>query len=123
MNGLKLEPGWRHACVTWLNLFLLKSKPPTSARIAPSCGVSDTSAPSTCGSCVICQLPFASATTRTIEPGLMRCACVARGLNAAATKRSPSPLIVATVPSTNCAFTSFGVADVTTAATISPLSG
>ena len=34
MNGLKLEPGWRHACVTWLNLFRLKSNPPTSA-LAP----------------------------------------------------------------------------------------
>jgi hypothetical protein len=31
MNGLKLEPGWRHAWVTWLNLLRLKSKPPTSA--------------------------------------------------------------------------------------------
>ena len=57
MNGLKLEPGWRHACVTWLNLFWLKSKPPTSARIAPSCGTTETNAPSTCGICVIAQLP------------------------------------------------------------------
>src|SRR5260363_60159 len=48
MKGLKLEPGCRHAWVTWLNLFLLKSKPPTSARIAPSCGVIEISAPSSC---------------------------------------------------------------------------
>ena len=41
MKGLKLEPGWRSACVTWLNLLRLKSKPPTSARIAPSRGSID----------------------------------------------------------------------------------
>jgi hypothetical protein len=39
MKGLKLDPGCRHACVTWLNLLRLKSKPPTSARIAPSIGI------------------------------------------------------------------------------------
>ena len=38
MKGLNDEPGWRHAWVTWLNLLRLKSKPPTSARIAPSVG-------------------------------------------------------------------------------------
>ena len=56
MKGLKLEPGWRQACVTWLNLFLLKSKPPTSAWMAPSRGSSATKAPSTSGSCVISQV-------------------------------------------------------------------
>ena len=101
----------------------MKSNPPTSARIAPSCGVIDTSAPSTCGNCVICQLPFASAIRRTIEPGRMRCACAARADSAPAAKRKPSPVTLACVPSSNCAFTSFGVADVTTAAMISPLSG
>jgi hypothetical protein len=38
MKGLKLEPGWRQAWVTWLNLLRLKSKPPTRARMAPSVG-------------------------------------------------------------------------------------
>jgi hypothetical protein len=42
MKGLKLEPGWRQACVTWLNLFLPKSKPPTRARMAPVRGSSAT---------------------------------------------------------------------------------
>src|SRR5260363_291645 len=60
MKGLKLEPGCRHAWVTWLNLFLLKSKPPTSARIAPSCGVIEISAPSSCGNWVIDHAPCAS---------------------------------------------------------------
>jgi hypothetical protein len=40
MKGLKLEPGCRQAWVTWLNLLLAKSKPPTRARIAPCAGPS-----------------------------------------------------------------------------------
>ena len=39
MKGLNEEPGWRQAWVTWLNLLRLKSKPPTSAWIAPSSGI------------------------------------------------------------------------------------
>ena len=35
MKGLKLDPGWRSACVTWLYWLRLKSNPPTSERIAP----------------------------------------------------------------------------------------
>ena len=38
MKGLKAEPGWRCACVTWLNLLRSKSKPPTSDTMAPSFG-------------------------------------------------------------------------------------
>src|SRR5213083_89398 len=41
MNGLKPEPGWRQACVTWLYWLRLKSKPPTSDRTAPSCGLTE----------------------------------------------------------------------------------
>jgi hypothetical protein len=72
---------------------------------------------------VICQLPFASATSRMMEPGRMRSAWPARGDSAAPTNRSPSPVTVTPVPSSICAFTVFGLASVTTAATISPLSG
>src|SRR5260363_17499 len=77
MKGLKLEPGCRHAWVTWLNLFLLKSKPLTSARIAPSCGVIEISAPSSCGNWVIDHAPCASFRTRMTGPGRMRI-CVRR---------------------------------------------
>ena len=45
MKGLNEEPGWRQAWVTWLNLLRLKSKPPTRARIAPSCGSSEMKQP------------------------------------------------------------------------------
>ena len=52
MKGLKLEPGWRQALVTWLNWLCEKSKPPTSARTWPVAESSDTSAPCTSGHCV-----------------------------------------------------------------------
>ena len=68
MKGLKPEPGCRQACVTWLNLFLLKSKPPTSAWMAPSRGSSATKAPSTSGSCVISQVFFGVFATRITAP-------------------------------------------------------
>jgi hypothetical protein len=71
MNGLKLDPGWRQAWVTRLNLLRLKSKPPTSAMMAPSFGFSETSAASTSGSCASrhCGL-LPTACTRTTEPGV-----------------------------------------------------
>ena len=56
MKGLNEEPGWRQACVTWLNLLRLKSKPPTSARIAPSVGSVATNADSTSGIWVTLQV-------------------------------------------------------------------
>ena len=46
-----LEPTWRSACVARLNLLWLKSKPPTSAMIAPFCGLIETSAELTSGTC------------------------------------------------------------------------
>ena len=56
MKGLKLEPGWRQACVTRLNLLRSKSNPPTIARTAPSCVLMATRAACTSGSCAIAQL-------------------------------------------------------------------
>jgi len=50
-NGLKFDPGWRRAWTTRLNFERTKSMPPTRARIAPSSGLSATSAPSIAGSC------------------------------------------------------------------------
>ena len=53
-NGLKPDPGWRCACVARLNLPDLASKlskPPTSARMAPSSGLSATSAEAASGIC------------------------------------------------------------------------
>jgi hypothetical protein len=47
MNGFRLEPGWRHAWVMWLYWLRLKSKPPTSERIAPVRGSAETNAAST----------------------------------------------------------------------------
>lgn len=69
MNGLKLDPGWRQACVTWLNLFLSKSKPPIMALTAPSRGSSAMKAPSTSGNCVISQVFFGVFTTRITALG------------------------------------------------------
>ncbi len=69
MNGLKLEPGWRQACVTWLNLLRLKSKPPTIARISPSSGFSEMNAAATSGSCATDHAPLSFCTTRMIAPG------------------------------------------------------
>src|SRR6218665_2725458 len=69
MNGLKLDPGWRQACVAWLNLFLLKSKPPTKARIEQLRGSSGTKAPSTSGNCVISQVFLGVLSTRIAAPG------------------------------------------------------
>src|SRR5574340_315059 len=71
MNGLKLEPGCRQAWVTWLNLLRLKSKPPTSAVMAPFFGLIATSAASTSGSCASrhCGL-LPTDCTRTTAPGV-----------------------------------------------------
>src|SRR5256885_6849339 len=69
MKGLKAEPGWRQAWVTWLNLFFWKSKPPIRARKAPVWGTRATKAPSTSGSCVISQVFLGVLTTRITAPG------------------------------------------------------
>src|SRR5258706_50079 len=60
MKGLKPEPGWRQAWVTWLYWLRLKSKPPTSERTAPSCGLAEIKAPSASGSWTICQSLWSS---------------------------------------------------------------
>src|SRR5678816_2959943 len=92
MKGLNDDPGCRHAWVTWLNLLRLKSKPPTSARTAPSCASSEMKADSTSGSCTICQgLLGVSRCTRMIEPRRMRFCGVVLESSARAAKRSDSP--------------------------------
>ena len=123
MKGLKADPGWRQACVTWLNLFLSKSKPPTSARTAPVRGSIATSAPSTSGSCVSDHCPFGPLRTRTTAP---RRICTLVGAFAASpevTGRSPSPVAVIVSPDCSIATTLPGDASSTTAALRSSLSG
>src|SRR6266581_7720008 len=68
MKGLKPEPGWRQAWVTWLYWLLLKSKPPTSDRTAPSCGLAEIKAPSASGSWTICQSSWSSFWMRITAP-------------------------------------------------------
>ncbi len=116
MKGLKLEPGCRHACVAWLNLLALKSKPPASAWMAPFAGSRATSAASTLGSCMMVQAPFSPACSRMIAPRRM-----ARSgflsVNARAANLRPSPLTFASSPRRIITFTSRGVASITTAGT------
>src|SRR5207248_1715884 len=61
MNGLKLEPGWRHAWVAWLNLLAPKSKPPASASNAPLDGSSATSEAAVAVAPVVLEHPMAQA--------------------------------------------------------------
>ena len=92
MNGLKLEPGWRQACVTRLNLLRLKSKPPTSARIEPSARFAATSAACTSGSCAISHSPCRLGDAH--HRAAARCAArAAPGRQRGATNFRPSPLI------------------------------
>ena len=122
MNGLKLDPGWRHACVTWLNLFFSKSNPPTKARMPPSRGSIATKAPSTSGSCVISQIFLGVLVTRTKAPGrnlILGCALSDRP---DCTGCKPSPVISSVSPLRRTARTFLGVASITTAASKSPLS-
>ena len=60
-NGLKLDPGWRQAWVTWLNGWRVKSKPPTSARTRPLTGSSATNAACTSGHWVTAQRALSAA--------------------------------------------------------------
>ena len=98
MNGLKLEPGWRSAWVTWLYWVRLKSKPPTSARTAPSRGSIETSEASTAGSCVICQRSFSSFCTRMIAPRRMRWLGLALSPSMRAANLRPSSPISTQLP-------------------------
>ncbi|MNK99218.1 hypothetical protein D3C87_1196050 [compost metagenome] len=124
MNGLKLEPGWRQACVTWLNLLRLKSKPPTIARISPSSGFNETKAAATSGSCVTDHvLSLASCVTRMIAPGRILTFGWALADSDGAINRSAVPSIVATSPESSVARTCFGVTLVTTAERRSSLPG
>ena len=93
MKGLKLEPGWRHAWVTWLNLLREKSKPPASARIAPVRGSAEASAPSTSGSWVISQRPLSLRVMRTMAPARMRLLGGPFSPTMRSAKRRPSPLM------------------------------
>jgi hypothetical protein len=97
MKGLKLEPGWRQAWVTWLNLLRLKSKPPTSARIAPSTGLAATKAASTSGNCRICQ-PFSYFCTRITAPRRTRLLGAALSSSMRAANLRPSSPIFRTSP-------------------------
>ena len=98
MKGLKLEPGCRQACVAWLNLLRLKSKPPTRARIAPVLGSVESKAASTSGICVMRQLFFSSGWTRITAPRRSRLLGGALSSSIRAASFMPSPLIVSTSP-------------------------
>ena len=123
MNGLKLEPGWRHACVTWLYLFLPKSKPPTSARMAPSRGSSATNAPSTSGNCVISHVFLSVFATRINAPRRSLMLAGALSLKPDWAGLRPSPVITTDSPFCRTAVIFFGPASRTTADITSPLSG
>src|SRR5919204_263517 len=94
MNGLNAEPGCRQAWVTWLNFVRLKSNPPTSARIAPSRGSTDTNADSTSGNCAICQF-FPSCSTRMIDERVV--VLVLRGVGLQVEKTFRTPIALAPV--------------------------
>ncbi|MCY1241453.1 hypothetical protein D9M72_543540 [compost metagenome] len=123
MKGLKLEPGWRQACETWLNLFLPKSKPPTSAVMAPVRGSMPMKAPSTSGSCVISQVFLGVLATRITAPRriLMLGGAFAARPDCAGLR--PSPEISKASPLARTAVTSLALASSTTAEITSPLSG
>ncbi|MCY1213051.1 hypothetical protein D9M72_248090 [compost metagenome] len=123
MKGLKLEPGWRQACVTWLNLLRLKSKPPTIERISPSCGLIDTNAAATSGSWVTDQSRFSSWVTRMTAPGRIFILGCALDDSDGEIKRSAEPSMVATSPDSSVAFTCLADTLVTTAERRSPLPG
>ena len=116
MKGLKLEPGWRNACVTWLNLLRSKSKPPTSARRAPSLGRIATNVDSTCGICAICQAPLSSRITRMTAPRRILVAAAALSPSERAANLSPSPVTETMSPSLRTALISVGEASSTIAA-------
>ena len=123
---MKLEPGWRQAWVTWLNLFLWKSKPPTKARTEPLRGSIATKAASTSGSWVMRQVfsPLTSAcTTRTTAPGRILTLGPALSDKPEATARKPSPVISNGTPSWRTATTLRVLASSTTADIKSSLSG
>ena len=115
MKGLNEEPGWRQACVTWLNLLRLKSKPPIRARTAPSAGSSETKPASTSGSCAICQPFLSSRCTRMIAPRRMRLRAAVLSSRARAANFRPSGFTVTVSPSRSTALTSFGLAASTSA--------
>ena len=96
-HNLTDEPGWRQACVTWLNLLRLKSKPPTIERISPSSGLSEIKAADTSGSCVTVHAPFSSCATRMIAPGRILALGCALAASDGAMKRSAWPSMVATI--------------------------
>jgi hypothetical protein len=123
MNGLNDEPGWRHACVTWLNLLRLKSNPPTSARTAPVSGSSETNAASTSGSCATCQAFLSSRCTRMIAPRVIRFCATVFGSRARATNFRASPRKVTNSPVRNATLNALGLASSTTAARMSSTSG
>ena len=123
MNGLKLEPGWRQACVTWLNLFLLKSKPPTSALMDPSRGSMATNAPSTSGNWVISQVSLGVLVTLIMAPRRILMLGGALSDKPDCAGLSPSPVISNTSPPWRRARIIFGSAASTTADMTSPLSG
>jgi len=115
MNGLKLDPGCRCACVTWLNLLRSKSKPPTRARIAPSAGCIEMNAASTCGTATS---PASLVLPRQADHGAAPDAGSAAALSPSERPRT-EPLAGdhAGSPSAITALTSAGVASTTTAAT------
>ena len=123
MNGLKLEPGCRQACVTWLNLFLPKSNPPTKARTAPSRGSKATNAPSTSGSWVTSHMFLAVFATRIKAPRLILTFGPALPAKPDCAGFKPSPVISRVSPFARIAKIRLGFASKTTADITSPLSG
>ena len=109
--------------MTWLNLFFAKSKPPTKALTAPSCGLMATKAPSTSGSWVISQVPLGVNTTRMTAPRLILMLGPALSDKPDCAGLRPSPVISNCSAFCRTATIFLALASSTTADMTSPLSG
>ena len=109
--------------MTWLNLFLAKSNPPTKALTEPSCGLMATNAPSTSGSWVISQVPLGVCTTRITAPRLILMFGPALSERPDWAGFKPSPVISSCSAFWRMATIFLGLASNTTADMTSPLSG
>ena len=128
-NGLKLEPGWRQAWVTWLKGWRAKSKPPTNARTRPVRASSATKAACTSGHCVTAQaalelaafaLPLSPGAanpglaggcqTRRMSPRATRKSLPALGDRPGSATRRPSPVICRASPVASCSRSARGLA-------------
>ena len=114
-NGLNVEPGWRVAWVTWLNLLRENSKPPDSARIAPLFGLIAINAASTSGNWVNMGGWSFRFRIRTTAPRFNRLLAGARSLSQLSAGFKLTPLNFSGWPVPCDTMTSLGLADSTTA--------